>query len=117
MPTDWSPSWQWICALAEQQPRVVAKIAPGIDKSLLPADSQTTWFANEGVLVEASVWFSGSTVGVITAASMNATRMLYFRHLANRFALTMCSFARMNISTGVSKTIPMATRIIVTNEM
>lgn len=58
-PSDWSPSWNWVLALGERQPRLVAKVAPGIDKRLLPASAQTTWFAVRGTLVEASVWFAG----------------------------------------------------------
>lgn len=58
-PSEWSPSWDWVCALGERQPWLVAKAAPGIDHELLPAESQTTWFAIRGVLVEASVWWPG----------------------------------------------------------
>lgn len=58
-PSDWSPSWDWVLQLGQRQPRLVAKVAPGIDKTLLPPGSQTTWFALRGTLVEASVWFDG----------------------------------------------------------
>ncbi len=59
MPSEWSPSWEWVCELGERQPRLVAKVAPGIDHELLPAGSQTTWFAIRGGLAEASVWWPG----------------------------------------------------------
>ncbi|MEY4348418.1 MAG: hypothetical protein RIS43_837 [Actinomycetota bacterium] len=58
-PEDWSPRWSWVRNLADTQPKLVAKVAPGIDHDLLPPDSQTVWFSIKNVLVEASVWFSG----------------------------------------------------------
>lgn len=58
-PAAWSPSWDWVLAAAQRQPRLVAKVAPGIDKTLLPASAQTTWFSVAGTLVEASVWCAG----------------------------------------------------------
>jgi hypothetical protein len=58
-PDEWSPSWGWVCELGERMPKLVAKVAPGIDHELLPADSHTTWFAIRGGLVEASVWWPG----------------------------------------------------------
>ena len=58
-PKDWSPSWDWILQLAKQNPKLIAKIAPGISHDLLPLDSHTYWFAIRGSLLEASVWFEG----------------------------------------------------------
>ena len=58
-PSDWSPPWSWVCELGERMPRMVAKVAPGVDHALLPNDSHTTWFALRGTLVEASVWWPG----------------------------------------------------------
>lgn len=58
-PENWSPSWSWVKELGERQPRLFAKIAPGIDKELLPANSSTVWSAVGGSLVEASVWWPG----------------------------------------------------------
>lgn len=58
-PRDWSPSWDWILQLAKQHPKLIAKVAPGINHDLLPFDSHTYWFAIRGSLVEASVWFPG----------------------------------------------------------
>lgn len=58
-PSDWSPSWDWVCELGETHQKLVAKIAPGIDHELLPAGSNTTWFAIRGGLAEASVWWPG----------------------------------------------------------
>lgn len=67
-PDSWSPSWSWVLELAKRQPKLVAKVAPGIDKSLIPADAHTTWFQHRGTLVEASVWFGGFGLTAGTSA-------------------------------------------------
>lgn len=56
-PEDWSPAWSWVLELGERHGKVVAKVAPGIDKELLPEGAQTVWFAVRGSLAEASVWW------------------------------------------------------------
>ncbi|MEN9693172.1 MAG: hypothetical protein RLZZ330_816 [Actinomycetota bacterium] len=58
-PDDWSPSWNWVLNLAKEKTKLIAKVAPGIDHELIPADAHTFWFAIRGSLVEASVWFNG----------------------------------------------------------
>ena len=58
-PEDWSPNWNWVLELGKQKPKLIAKVAPGIDHDLIPKDAHTFWFAIRGGLVEASVWFSG----------------------------------------------------------
>lgn len=58
-PADWSPSWPWIEALTQRQPRTVVKVAPGIDHALIPDGGSAVWTAVDGDLVEASIWFPG----------------------------------------------------------
>lgn len=58
-PNDWSPPWNWVLELGKRKPKLIAKVAPGISHDLLPSDCHTYWFAINGSLVEASVWFSG----------------------------------------------------------
>lgn len=58
-PADWSPPWPWIEALGQRQPRTVVKVAPGIDRALIPDGGSAVWTAVDGDLVEASVWFPG----------------------------------------------------------
>ncbi len=58
-PSQWSPPWPWIEALAARRPRTVVKVAPGIDHALIPAGGSAVWAAVDGDLVEASLWFQG----------------------------------------------------------
>lgn len=70
-PEDWSPPWSWVRALADRQPRLVAKVAPGIDHALIPTGADAVWAQVDGDLVEASVWFPGlATGGVRTALAI-----------------------------------------------
>ncbi|MDP4360790.1 hypothetical protein QR510_29620, partial [Escherichia coli] len=41
-PGSWSPPWSWLAALGERVPRTVAKVAPGIDRDLVPHDGTGT---------------------------------------------------------------------------
>ena len=58
-PDSWSPPWSWLCALGQLTPRLVAKVAPGIDHDLAPAGCETVWTSVNGQLVEAAVWWPG----------------------------------------------------------
>lgn len=58
-PERWSPPWSWIERLAEQHPRTVVKVAPGIEHTLVPEGGSAVWTAVDGDLVEASIWFPG----------------------------------------------------------
>lgn len=55
-PHAWSPSWEWVCALAAGS-RAAAKAAPGIDRALVPDTAQAEWVSVDGELVEAAVWW------------------------------------------------------------
>lgn len=54
-PDDWSPSLDAVFARAAEQPAGV-KLAPGIDRSLLPADAEQQWVTDALETVEAVVW-------------------------------------------------------------
>lgn len=56
-PEDWSPPWSAVLRVAAQVPAVVAKVAPGIPHSLVPADASAEWVSVGGDVVEAAVWF------------------------------------------------------------
>lgn len=60
-PEQWSPPWSWVLALAKAMPRTVVKVAPGIDRAMIPEGGSAVWAAVDGDLVEASIWFPGFT--------------------------------------------------------
>ncbi|WP_347754459.1 class I SAM-dependent methyltransferase [Agrococcus sp. ProA11] len=54
-PGDWSPALDRVFARAAEQPAGV-KLAPGIDRSLLPSDAEQQWVTDGLETVEAVVW-------------------------------------------------------------
>ncbi|ROR66079.1 class I SAM-dependent methyltransferase [Agrococcus jenensis] len=54
-PADWSPALDAVFARAAAQPTGV-KLAPGIDRALLPADAEHQWVTDGLETVEAVVW-------------------------------------------------------------
>jgi SAM-dependent methyltransferases related to tRNA (uracil-5-)-methyltransferase len=55
-PTRWSPPWSKVMEFYEGQLPLGVKLAPGIDRSLLPSSSFTQWLSIDGELVEAAMW-------------------------------------------------------------
>lgn len=55
-PAGFSPPWSFVTALADQVPRTVLKLAPGLDHALIPADAEAQWVSVGGDLVEATLW-------------------------------------------------------------
>ncbi len=58
-PSDWSPPWSWVRALASQVNLLVAKTAPGIDHRQLDGTA-SEWVSNRGDLIEVSAWWGTS---------------------------------------------------------
>lgn len=54
-PADWSPALDAVFARVAEQPGGV-KLAPGIDRALLPADAEHQWVTDGHETVEAVVW-------------------------------------------------------------
>jgi hypothetical protein len=54
-PGDWSPSLDRVFRLAEAMPCGI-KLAPGIDRDLLPTDAEWQWVSVGGDVVEVTVW-------------------------------------------------------------
>jgi SAM-dependent methyltransferase len=54
-PESWSPPWSWVIALAARIPRTAAKVAPGVDRALIPDGGCGTWTSVDGQLVEAEL--------------------------------------------------------------
>lgn len=58
-PSDWSPPWSWVRALASKVDLLAAKTAPGIDHAEL-AGAASEWISNRGDLIEVSAWWGTS---------------------------------------------------------
>jgi hypothetical protein len=54
-PADWSPPLDWAIALATRMPAGI-KLAPGLDRSLLPADMEAQWISADGEVAELVLW-------------------------------------------------------------
>lgn len=54
-PSDWSPSLDTVFSLATARPSGI-KLAPGIDRDLLPPNSEWQWVSSGGEVVEVTVW-------------------------------------------------------------
>lgn len=54
-PDDWSPTLTQALALAERHPAGI-KLAPGMDRSLLPAGLEAQWISVDGEVVELVLW-------------------------------------------------------------
>ena len=57
-PEDWSPSLDWVFERATQQPTGI-KLAPGMDRDLIPEGVEAQWVSHQGTVVEMVLW-SGS---------------------------------------------------------
>ena len=55
-PADWSPSLDFAFGLAQRFPTGI-KLAPGIDRDLLPATAEAQWVTVGGEVVEVGLWF------------------------------------------------------------
>jgi hypothetical protein len=59
---DLSPSWEFVSALTKRSRGwVVAKLAPGFPRNLLPTRANVAWVSERGDLVETSLWSGRST--------------------------------------------------------
>jgi len=54
-PDDWSPSLSWVWEQASNRPTGV-KLAPGMDRSLIPEGTEASWVSYNGSVVELVVW-------------------------------------------------------------
>lgn len=55
-PAAWSPPWSFVTGLPDRAPRVVLKLAPGIDHALIPPGAEAQWVSVDGEVVEAAFW-------------------------------------------------------------
>ena len=54
-PEDWSPSLDWVLALAARVPTGV-KLGPALDRQAIPADVEAQWVSADGSTVELVLW-------------------------------------------------------------
>jgi len=54
-PEDWSPSLDWVFALAQRMPAGI-KLGPGLDRTLIPDDVEAQWVSADGSTVELVLW-------------------------------------------------------------
>ncbi|WP_439591773.1 THUMP-like domain-containing protein [Microbacterium sp.] len=54
-PEDWSPSLDWVFALAARVPAGV-KLGPGLDRDLIPDDVEAQWVSADGSTIELVLW-------------------------------------------------------------
>jgi SAM-dependent methyltransferase len=54
-PEDWSPSLDWVFALAARMP-VGVKLGPGLDRGLIPDDLEAQWVSADGSTIELVLW-------------------------------------------------------------
>ncbi len=55
-PAHWSPSLEWAFDLATRHPTGI-KLGPGVDRDLIPAESEAQWVSVDREVVEVGVWF------------------------------------------------------------
>jgi hypothetical protein len=55
-PADWSPSLDTVFAFADRLPTGV-KLAPGMDRGLIPVEAEAQWVSVDREVVEVSLWF------------------------------------------------------------
>lgn len=68
-PADWSPSLDFAFGLARRFPTGV-KLAPGIDRDLLPAEAEAQWVSVGREVVEVGVWFGSLARDGIRGAAL-----------------------------------------------
>ena len=54
-PEDWSPSLDWVFDMATQRPTGI-KLAPGMDRDLIPERVEAQWVSHQGTVVEMLLW-------------------------------------------------------------
>ncbi|GAB3028836.1 50S ribosomal protein L11 methyltransferase [Parafrigoribacterium mesophilum] len=73
-PADWSPSLETAFAFADQLPTGV-KLAPGMDRALIPAQAEAQWVSVDREVVEVSLWF-----GALARPGIRRSALLLGKH-------------------------------------
>lgn len=54
-PEDWSPHLEWVIAQAQKHPAGI-KLAPGMDRGLIPSGMEAQWISHHGSVAEMVLW-------------------------------------------------------------
>jgi hypothetical protein len=68
-PDDWSPSLEWVFAKASTRPTGI-KLAPGMDRDLIPSGCEAQWVSWKGSVVEMVLWCGGLAREGITRSAL-----------------------------------------------
>lgn len=73
-PADWSPSLDWVLEQAQIYPAGI-KLAPGMDRGLIPRDVEAQWISHHGSVAEMVLWSRElSRPGITRSALVLSTR-------------------------------------------
>ena len=68
-PQDWSPSLEWVFQQATTRPTGI-KLAPGMDRDLIPEGCEAQWVSWKGSVVEVVLWFGALAREGITRSAL-----------------------------------------------
>jgi len=71
-PEDWSPSLEWVFQRARELPTGI-KLAPGMERALIPAGMEAQWVSYKGSVVEMVLWSGGLQREGITRSALVLT--------------------------------------------
>jgi len=72
-PEDWSPSLDWIFEMAAERPTGI-KLAPGMDRDLIPEGVEAQWVSHHGSVVEMVLWSGALKREGITRSALVISR-------------------------------------------
>lgn len=72
-PEDWSPSLDWVFEMAAERPTGI-KLAPGMDRDLIPEGVEAQWVSHHGSVVEMVLWSGALKREGITRSALVISR-------------------------------------------
>jgi hypothetical protein len=72
-PEDWSPSLDWAFAMALERPTGI-KLAPGMDRALIPEGVEAQWVSHHGTVVEMVLWSGALQRDGVTRSALVISR-------------------------------------------
>ncbi len=71
-PHDWSPSLEWVFGQARTTPTGI-KLAPGMERTLIPEGCEAQWVSWKGSVVEMVLWWGALAKGGVTRSALVLT--------------------------------------------